>query len=431
MSSTTQGRKHPERVYSLLLFAGAFVAVSMAVAMHGWLPAGHGPGTAVFFVAFALFTISMGFNHPRVGYVSFDRVAQVASILIVGPVAAAWLNGLASLLYPWHRLRHGRPVQEVLTASLHNSGLMSLMVLGIGLAYQQLGGPVPLSSLGVADLALLLLMLVAMQAVNELAMRVFIGLRDGGWPRDFDVFAFIVESGAGLGGILVAIIFNRMELAVVALLLAVLSLGMLTLTQLARLRAGLESIVAERTRSLRETTLELERLATHDPLTGLRNRRSADEYLLERIAEFERYGGEFSVALVDLDHFKRINDDFSHVDGDRVLEAVAARMAASARGTDLVARYGGEEFLLCFPATDAAAAAEACEKIRLDVAAMSWAGMPPSLRVTMSAGVAAMRPGLGRRGLLSEADQALREAKVGGRNRVVAAKTRHRKDLAT
>jgi diguanylate cyclase (GGDEF)-like protein len=137
------------------------------------------------------------------------------------------------------------------------------------------------------------------------------------------------------------------------------------------------------------------------------------------------------VALVDLDHFKRINDDFSHVDGDRVLEAVAARMAASARGTDLVARYGGEEFLLCFPATDAAAAAEACEKIRLDVAAMSWAGMPPSLRVTMSAGVAAMRPGLGRRGLLSEADQALREAKVGGRNRVVAAKTRHRKDLAT
>jgi diguanylate cyclase (GGDEF)-like protein len=431
MSSTTQGRKHPERVYSLLLFAGAFVAVSMAVAMHGWLPPGHGSGTAVFFVAFALFTISMGFNHPRVGYVSFDRVAQVASILIVGPVAAAWLNGLASLLYPWHRLRHGRPVQEVLTASLHNSGLMSLMVLGIGLAYQQLGGPVPLSSLGVADLALLLLMLVAMQAVNELAMRVFIGLRDGGWPRDFDVFAFIVESGAGLGGILVAIIFNRMELAVVALLLAVLSLGMLTLTQLARLRAGLESIVAERTRSLRETTLELERLATHDPLTGLRNRRSADEYLLERIAEFERYGGEFAVALVDLDHFKRINDDFSHVDGDRVLEAVAARMAASARGTDLVARYGGEEFLLCFPATDAAAAAEACEKIRLDVAAMSWAGMPPSLRVTMSAGVAAMRPGLGRRGLLSEADQALREAKVGGRNRVVAAKTRHRKDLAT
>jgi diguanylate cyclase (GGDEF)-like protein len=262
-------------------------------------------------------------------------------------------------------------------------------------------------------------------------MRVFIALRDGRWPRDFDVFAFIVESGAGLGGILVAIIFNRMELAVVALLLAVLSLGMLTLTQLARLRSGLETIVAERTRSLREKSLELERLATHDPLTGLRNRRSADDYLVERIAEFERYGGEFAVALVDLDHFKRINDDFSHVDGDRVLEAVAGRMAASARGTDLVARFGGEEFLLGFPATGLADAAEACEKIRLEVAAMTWPGMPADLRVTLSAGVATLRPGLGRRGLLSEADHALREAKVSGRNRVVAATGQRRKGVAT
>ena len=422
---------HPERLYAMVLFAAAFAVLSVAIAMHGWLPAGHGPGTAVFFVVFALFTIAMGFEHPRAGYVSFDRIAQVASILILGPVAAAWLNGLASLLYPWHRLRRGRPLQEVLTASLHNSGLMSLMVLGIGLAYQQLGGPVPLSSLGMAELALLLLMLVGMQAVNEFAMRIFIGLREGRWPRDFDVFAFIVESGAGLGGILVAIIFNRMELAVVALLFAVLSLGMLTLTQLARLRAGLETMVAERTRSLREKTLELERLATHDPLTGLRNRRSADDYLLARIAEFERYGGEFSVAIVDLDHFKRINDDFSHVDGDRVLEAVATRMAASARGTDLVARFGGEEFLLGFPATALADAVEACEKIRLEVAAMTWAGMPPGLQVTLSAGVAMMRPGLGRRGLLSEADRALREAKLGGRNRVMAATGERRKGLAS
>jgi len=384
---------HPERLYAMVLFAAAFAVLSVAIAMHGWLPGGHGPVTAVFFVVFALFTIAMGFEHPRAGYVSFDRIAQVASILILGPVAAAWLNGLASLLYPWHRLRRGRPLQEVLTASLHNSGLMSLMVLGIGLAYQQLGGPVPLSSLGMAELALLLLMLVGMQAVNEFAMRIFIGLREGRWPRDFDVFAFIVESGAGLGGILVAIIFNRMELAVVALLFAVLSLGMLTLTQLARLRAGLETMVAERTRSLREKTLELERLATHDPLTGLRNRRSADDYLLARIAEFERYGGEFSVAIVDLDHFKRINDDFSHVDGDRVLEAVATRMAASARGTDLVARFGGEEFLLGFPATALADAVEACEKIRLEVAAMNWAGGTGSWRRPGSAARASRASG--------------------------------------
>jgi diguanylate cyclase (GGDEF)-like protein len=431
MAGTTQGRTHPERLYSLLLFAGAFVALSVAVAMHGWLPAGHGPGTAAFFVAYALFTISMGFNHPRVGYVSFDRVAQVASILIVGPVAAAWLNGVASLLYPWHRLRRGHPVQKVITASLHNSGLMSLMVLSAGLAYQWLGGPVPLSSLGVADLVLLLLMVVGMQAINDLGMRIFIGLRNGRFPRGTSVFRFIVESGAGLGGILVAIIFNRMELAVVALLLVVLSLGMLTLTELARLRSGLESIVAERTRSLRDKTRELERLATHDALTGLHNRRSADAYLDERLAEFERYGGAFSVALVDLDHFKRINDDYSHDAGDRVLEAVAARMAGSARATDLVARYGGEEFLLCFPGTDQASAVEACEKIRREVGAMVRDDLPAGVRVTMSAGVAEMRPGLSRRALLGEADHALHDAKASGRNRVVAATRAHRKVHAT
>jgi diguanylate cyclase (GGDEF)-like protein len=425
-----KGPRHPERLYSLLLFAGAVTAVSVAVASQGWLPAGHGPGTAVFLVAFALLTISMGFNHPRVGYVSFDRVAQVASILIVGPVAAAWLNGLASLLYPLQRLRHGRPLQEVLTASLHNSGLMSIMVLATGLAYQRLGGPVPLLSLSAADLALLLLMLVGMQAVNDLGMRVYIGFRDRRFPRDASVFPFIVESGAGLGGILVAIIFNRMELAVVALLLVVLSLGMLTLTELARLRSGLETIVGDRTRSLQEKTLELERLATHDPLTGLRNRRSADDYLDERIAEFERYGGAFSVALVDLDDFKRINDDHSHEAGDCVLQAVAARMAGSARGTDLVARYGGEEFVICFPGTDLAAAVEACEKIRLDVAGMAWDGLTAGLRVTLSAGVAEMRPGLSRRTLLGEADHALHDAKATGRNRIVAVTEAHRKALA-
>ena len=414
------GFLRPELLYSLLLFVAAGAVVLACVAGRGWMPEGAGAGTAVFFVAYGLFTISMGFSHPRLGYISFDRVAQLASILVLGPVAAAWLNGLTSLLYPWQRLRQGRPFAEVLTAALHNSGLMSFMVLGAGLAYERLGGGVPLLSLGWRDLALLALVLGGMQIANDLGMRIFLALRDGRLPREVSVFAFFVECGAGLGGILVAIIFNRMEPAVVALLLVVLSLGMLTLTELARMREGLERLVAERTRRLEEKSLELERLATHDALTGLQNRRSADEYLEERVAEFGRYGRRFSVALVDLDHFKRINDDHSHDTGDRVLEAVAARLVACCRATDLVARYGGEEFLLCFPGTDLAAAVEACDKIRVEVGDVHWPDIAAGLRVTMSAGVAEMQRGLNRRGLLGAADAALYHAKATGRDRVVS-----------
>lgn len=97
----------PDFVYSLVLFLAAAGALGLAISRQGALPAGYGAGTAVFFLAYGLFTIFMGYTHPRVGYVSFDRIAQVAAILVLGPVAAAWINGLASLLYPWHRLFRG------------------------------------------------------------------------------------------------------------------------------------------------------------------------------------------------------------------------------------------------------------------------------------------------------------------------------------
>ena len=83
-------------------------------------------------------------EHPKFGYVSFDRVAQVSSILVLGPVDAAWISGLASLVYPWHRLRKGVPLRSVVSAALTNSGLMTLMVLAGGLLYVTLGGPSPL-----------------------------------------------------------------------------------------------------------------------------------------------------------------------------------------------------------------------------------------------------------------------------------------------
>jgi len=405
-------------VYSLALFLVAITALSYAIARQGALPPGYGAGSALFFIAFGLFTIAMGYAHPRVGYVSFDRIAQVAAILIFGPVAAAWLNGTASLLYPWHRLKQGRPFLDVLTAALHNAGLMTLMILLCGLLYQKLGGPVPLRELQWLDLITLLVLLLSMQALNDVGMRVLTMLEERRVPMDFSPFAFIVESGAGLGGILVAMVFNRMELPAVALLLLVLSLGMLTLTELARIRTRLELIVAERTRKLSEKSRELELMATHDPLTGLHNRRYADEYLEERIGEFERYGRGFALALVDLDHFKRVNDEFSHDAGDEVLKSVASILESLCRDTDLVSRYGGEEFLLCFPQADLAAAREACEKIRAAVEGTDWNLLVPKACVTLSAGVAEMRAGLSRRELIGAADQALYAAKTAGRNLV-------------
>lgn len=418
--SLGQAVRRLDIVYSALLFATAVAALSFAASRMEMLPGGHGAGAVLFFIVYGLFTIAMGYVHPRVGYVSFDRIAQVAGILVLGPVAAAWINGVASLVFPWHRLRQGQPFISVLTASLHNAGLMSLMILVCGLLYQRLGGPLPLEILNLHSGAVLLLLLLSMQALNDVGMRVFMTIRDRRIPRELSIFAFLVESGAGLGGILVAIAFNRMEAPLVALLLAVMSLGMLTLTELAQMRTKLEAIVEERTRKLSEKTRELERIATHDPLTGLYNRRFADEYLDERIEEFNRYQRTFAVALVDLDHFKSINDLYSHNTGDEVLRAVSAILSDRCRETDMVARYGGEEFLLCFPEASIAAAEEICEQIRHAIHNTSWDLVVPGAEVTLSAGVAAMRPGLGRRDLLGTADRNLYAAKAAGRNRVVA-----------
>lgn len=419
-SSRRHALRRPELAYSIVLFIVAVAAVALAVSRHGALPAGHAPWTAPLFIVGALFFIAMGYMHPRVGHVSFDRIAQVAGILIFGPVAAAWLNGVASLLYPWHRLRQGRPLLDVLTAALHNAGLMTLMILLCGLLYREVGGSAPLLALQLRDIPGLLLLLLSMQALNDVGMRLYITLVERRVPRDFSPFAFIVESGAGLGGILVAIVYNRMELAAVALLLLVMILGMVSLMQLARMRMRLELIVEARTRELKEKHREMERMATHDPLTGLHNRRYADAYLEERIGEFERYGRGFALALVDLDHFKRINDEHSHNAGDEVLKAVATILRECCRDTDLVSRYGGEEFLLCFPQADTAAAREACEKIRVAVESAEWPALVPGLRATLSAGVATMREGYSRRQLLGAADRALYVAKSAGRNKVAA-----------
>ena len=411
--------RRPEFIYSGGLFLAALFALNVASTANGGFGLTGNPGPALFFLLYGLLTITTGYHHPKVGHVSFDRVSQVASILVLGPVDAALVNGLASLVYPWHRLWRGTGVGQVLTASLNNAGLMGLMILGCGTLYQSLGGQIPLERLDLTSLALLPLLILGMQVVNELGMGFHLLLRDGRWDQFLNLFVLALESSAGLAAVLLAIVFNTMDLPVLLLLLVLITTVMVVVTQFARMRLQLETIIADRTRVLREKTIELEHLATRDQLTGLYNRRYVDAYLDGRVEEYTRYGHSFGVALIDLDHFKRVNDQCSHEVGDEVLKRVARILTDRCRETDVVSRYGGEEFLLCFPEAGVDEVARICEQLRVAVAEEDWSDLCSTVRVSLSAGVEAMAPGKSRSSLLNAADRKLYEAKNRGRDRVV------------
>ena len=399
------------------------VAVLLVAAALIWLDPNaisRAPGTALFFLAYALFTISIGYEHPNIGYYSFDRVAQVASILVLGPVGAAVVNGFASLIYPWHRVLNGVPVRNALFASLYNSGLMATIILLSGLAYEAVGGPIPLTDLGGLTPIFLVGLVLAMQFMNDLGMLAMLVVGRHKLTGFFEPFPITLELGAGAVAVLVALVFNSMSLGAFVLLLLVLSLGMLALRQFARMRQKLEEVVAERTRSLEEKTRELEQMAIRDNLTGLFNRRHAEAFLERQLTNGRRYGRSSSVALADIDRFKQINDGYSHAMGDQVLKHVAAMLTARCRKSDMIARYGGEEFLICFPETGIEQANAICETLRAAVAGHDWRAIGLKLPVTISFGVAESRDELGAEALVEEADVRLYEAKNAGRNRVVA-----------
>lgn len=166
---------------------------------------------------------------------------------------------------------------------------------------------------------------------------------------------------------------------------------------------------------------ELAEEAVRDPLTGLHNRRHLDRALRADLASRPR-AGTLAVLVVDVDHFKAVNDRFGHAAGDRVLTAVAGTLAAAVREGDTAARLGGEEFVLVLPGADAAAALERAEQVRRAVAALRHPPDGGSLRVTVSTGVAVCpADGATAGDLLEAADRALYAAKAGGRDRVVAA----------
>jgi diguanylate cyclase (GGDEF)-like protein/PAS domain S-box-containing protein len=163
-------------------------------------------------------------------------------------------------------------------------------------------------------------------------------------------------------------------------------------------------------------------LARTDALTGLANRRTLDEKLLEEFARAERTGGEISVIMGDVDHFKAVNDRFGHLAGDQVLASVASQFTGQSRPYDIAARFGGEEFVLVMPDCGIESAGSIAERIRKGVSELNVAAAP--IPINISLGVASARRDGSAQDLLARADAALYEAKRAGRNRVVRDVTR-------
>ncbi len=172
---------------------------------------------------------------------------------------------------------------------------------------------------------------------------------------------------------------------------------------------------------LREAYRRIEELAELDELTGSYNRRCIMRMLDDEIARAHRINAPCSIALIDLDWFKRVNDSYGHPTGDEVLRTFAITVFANIRSIDRFGRYGGEEFLLVLPDTSNDAAARILDRLRAIIADLDWSAFSPGMKVTISAGVATLAADESADTFLARADSALYAAKARGRNRIASA----------
>lgn len=193
-----------------------------------------------------------------------------------------------------------------------------------------------------------------------------------------------------------------------------------------------EEAVAERLQGLVQRVAEMEQEAQQfrdhleeqrqksllDPLTGLPNRAAWSERLELEVARRQRYGGELLLAVLDIDHFKRVNDNYGHLAGDRVLKIIASELQKRLRKTDFMARFGGEEFVLLIPATPMEGGQQLLETLRNAVAACPFHFKGEPLTITCSAGLTEFRGNESSDAVFERADKALYRAKGEGRNRI-------------
>jgi diguanylate cyclase len=197
------------------------------------------------------------------------------------------------------------------------------------------------------------------------------------------------------------------------------------LAERAKLDAEVQRLRASQLESenqrLASKAIELGKHAMEDQLTGLANRRRVDHELPVQLAFAHERQSALSVAAVDLDHFKQVNDRFGHAVGDDVLRAIARVLTDNTRSSDVLARMGGEEFLVLFVGTPLAVAADICERLRRAVEGHGWHQVAPGLQVTISVGLCDATHSQDMRALLERADASLYAAKRAGRNRIEVA----------
>jgi len=339
----------------------------------------------------------------------------------------------------WARIRVLAPVVAVLT-------LAWIPIDAIGLEPAEMARILPLR-LALAA-ALLVLARVCTRLSSHLATRLFVWLQALGFGAmqlcldpaqdsvlrlGYGLFPFLITAQLAVfplpWGITV-----RAAMAAVALLLAPQVLGyhppdagLWNDLWLLGLIIALAAWASHAQLSLLIDLLGARRDASHDPLTALANRRSAVRRLEAERAHTLRHGEPLSVLMIDLDHFKRVNDRWGHAGGDLVLVATAQVLRDELRGADLGARYGGEEFLAILPSTAPAQAMEVAERIRERIARLAvavpgaTATATATASITASIGIATLESDESATALVARADAALYRAKAEGRNRCVIA----------
>lgn len=249
------------------------------------------------------------------------------------------------------------------------------------------------------------------------------------WAALFPVLSFylyglrrgVMVNGAYLAGALAVLFFPGNALLLVpydtAFKLSVLGAMACNSVLSYFLQYTRELTLQDRSRALKA----LELAATTDPLTGLVNRRHMLQRLNYTFNDYRRHPQPFCIAIVDVDHFKNVNDTYGHLCGDAVLVELATRLRAELRQVDQVARWGGEEFLILLPHTTLEEARIVLDRLRRGVEQHPFRFRARTVRITLSIGVAMVAPGVDRDQLEGLADQSLYQAKQQGRNRVVAA----------
>ncbi|MET1079458.1 MAG: diguanylate cyclase [Pseudomonas sp.] len=187
-----------------------------------------------------------------------------------------------------------------------------------------------------------------------------------------------------------------------------------------RLQTLVERVASmeQEAKGFREHLEEQRQKALSDPLTGLPNRAAWSERLELEVARWQRYGGDLLLAILDIDHFKRINDNYGHLAGDKVLKIIAGELLKRLRKTDFIARFGGEEFVLLLPATPLEGAQQLLENLRAGIEQCPFHFKGERVTITLSAGISGYASGELSDQVFERADQALYRAKRGGRNRV-------------